>query len=363
MRTSMFLILMALVALTNCQLLRDMEEPPQPDLSGDKYTMPGEDEPHEGTWLQWPHNHTYPGHAERHDVTFIAITKALHTGERVHIIVYDQGEEQRVQALLEQAQVDLTQIDFYQWKTDDYWVRDNGPIFTFDENEQLMVQDWGFNGWGEKAPFQNCDRIPTKVSERLILPMVPVSMINEGGSVEIDGHGTLMAKKSSILNNNRNPGLTQAGAEAYFRQYLGVTNFIWLEGKAGQEITDDHIDGTARFANAHTIVTYEEEESDPKEYRQLVEARNVAGQSYDIVELPLTRYRLPSSREYGIYINFYIGNEVVLVPNFEDPHDEIANARIQAIYPNRRVVGIPAIELGLDGGGVHCVTQQQPRVR
>ena len=363
MRTSMFLILMSLVTLTNCQLLRDMEEPPQPDLDEDTYTMPGEDELHEGTWLQWPHNHTYPGHSQRHDGTFIAITKALHTGERVHIIVYDQDEEQRVRALLAHAQLDQTQVDFYQWKTDDYWVRDNGPIFTFDDKENLVVQNWGFNGWGEKAPFQYCDQIPTKVSDRLSLPMVPVSMINEGGSVEIDGHGTLMAKKSSILNSNRNPGMTQAEAEAYFRQYLGVTNFIWLEGKAGQEITDDHIDGTARFANARTIVTYEEEESDPKEYRQLVEAKNVAGHAYDIVELPLTRYRFPSSREYGIYINFYIGNEVVLVPNFEDPNDEIANARIQAIYPNRRVVGIPAIELGLDGGGVHCVTQQQPKTR
>lgn len=361
MKTSMFVILLGFAALTSCQLLRDMEESPQPTLDEAIYTMPGEEEPHEGTWLQWPHNHTYPGHAERHDATFIAITKALHTGERVHIIVYDQVEEERVRALLQQAKVDLTQVDFYLWKTDDYWVRDNGPIFTFDQNEKLVIQDWGFNGWGEKAPFQYCDQIPTKVSASMALPLVPVAMINEGGSVEIDGNGTLMAKKSSILNSNRNPGLTQADAEAYFRQYLGVTNFIWLEGKAGQEITDDHIDGTARFANVHTIVTFEEEESDSREYQQLVQARNVVGQPYEIVYLPLTRYRLPSSRDYGIYINFYIGNEVVLVPNFEDPHDEIANARIQAIYPNRRVVGIPAIELGLDGGGVHCVTQQQPR--
>ncbi len=357
----MFLMLLSLLTLSNCQLLRDMENPPQPDLGDAAYIMPSEESPHEGTWLQWPHNHTYPGHTDRHDVTFIAITKALHTGERVHIIVYDQMEEQRVKTLLGAANIDLTQVDFYEWKTDDYWVRDNGPIFTFDENQQLVVQDWGFNGWGEKTPFQHCDQIPVKVSDILNLPKVSVSMINEGGSVEIDGHGTLMAKKSSILNSNRNPGLSQSAAEAFFRQYLGVTNFIWLEGKAGQEITDDHIDGTARFANENIIVTYEEEESDPKEYQQLVEARNADGQAYDIVELPLTRYRLPGSRDYGIYINFYVGNEVVLVPNFEDPHDEIANARIQAIFPNRRVVGIPAIELGLDGGGVHCVTQQQPQ--
>lgn len=361
MRTSMFLMILSIVTLGSCQLLRDMENPPQPDAQGVTYTMPAEEEPHEGTWLQWPHNYTYRGHTDRHDETFVAMAKALHTGERVHIVVYDANEEARVRNLLTGASVDLAQIDFYQWKTDDYWVRDNGPIFVFDENEQLVIEDWGFNGWGDKTSFQHCDKIPTKVATRLNLPKIDVSMINEGGSVEIDGQGTLMAKKSSILNSNRNPGLNQADAEAFFRQYLGVTNFIWLEGKAGQEITDDHIDGTARFANANTIVTYDEEESDPVEYQQLSSAKNTKGEAYEIVHLPLTRYRLPGSRDYGIYINFYVGNEVILVPNFEDPHDEVANARLQAIFPNRQVVGIPAIELGLDGGGVHCVTQQQPK--
>lgn len=357
----MLLFILSILTLGSCQLLRDMENPPQPATTDATFTMPAEEEPHEGTWLQWPHNYTYRGHTDRHDETFIAMTKALHTGERVHIVVYDTNEEARVRNLLIGASVDLAQIDFYQWKTNDYWVRDNGPIFVYDENEQLVVQDWGFNGWGEKASFEYCDKIPTQVANRINLPRVSVSMINEGGSVEIDGQGTLMAKKSSILNSNRNPGMSQAEAEAIFSQYLGVTNFIWLEGKAGQEITDDHIDGTARFANASTIVTYEEEESDPAEYQQLAAAKNAKGETYQLVELPLTRYRLPGSRDYGIYINFYVGNEVVLVPNFEDPHDEVANARIQAIFPDRLVVGIPAIELGLDGGGVHCVTQQQPK--
>lgn len=356
----MFLFIIGLVVMSSCQLLKDLENTPQLHHQQAIYTMPAEEATHEGTWLQWPHNYTYREHTDRHDPTFVAIAKALHTGERVHIIVYDEVEQERVKNLLINAEVSLNQIDFYRWKTDDFWVRDNGPIFVKDVNKQLVVQDWGFNGWGKKASFTNCDKIPQQVSTALSLSKVVVPMINEGGSVEIDGQGTLMAKKSSILNDNRNPNLSQAEAEAIFRQHLGVSHFIWLEGKAGQEITDDHIDGTARFANANTIVTYEQENADPTEYRILSQAKNAFGEPYRLVHLPLTRYRLPGSRDYGIYINFYVGNEVVLLPKFDDPHDEVANTILQAVFPNRKVIGIPAIELGLDGGGVHCVTQQQP---
>ncbi len=363
MKKMMLVSIVSLLLLSNCQLIKEMEAGINPSLDQATFYMPAEEAAHEGTWLQWPHNYTYRRHSQRHDETFIAMAKALHTGEKVHIIVYNEEEENRVEALLIAADLDMSQIDFFQWKTDDYWVRDNGPIFVYNEQNELVVENWGFNGWGDKAPFSHCNQIPTKVAQKLEIKAVNVPMINEGGSVEIDGNGTLLAKRSSILNENRNPGLTQAQAEAYFRQYLGVSHFIWLEGYPGEEITDDHIDGTARFANAHTIVTNTEANADPEEYNLLKKAENVNGEPYNIVHLPLTKYRLPSSRDHGIYINFYVGNEVVLVPNFEDPNDAIANATLQEIFPHRKVVGIPAIELGLDGGGVHCVTQQQPMAR
>ena len=346
------MIIASLIAFTlsNCHIIKEMEPAVEPNAEEGTFQMPAEEARHEGTWLQWPHDYTYRNHSIRHDETFIAIAKALHIGEKVHIIVYNEEEENRVKNLLMAAAVDMQQIDFFQWKTDDYWVRDNGPIFVYDESGHMAIQDWGFNGWGDKAPFDHCNLIPEKVGQQLNMTTVKVPMINEGGSVEIDGRGTLLAKRSSILNSNRNPGLTQTQAEKYFRQYLGVTNFIWLEGYAGEEITDDHIDGTARFANHNTIVTYLERDSDPDEYAILKNARDVEGEKYNLVHLPLTKYKLPSSRDYGIYINFYVGNEVVLVPNFEDPNDVIANATLQEIFLNRQVVGIPAIELGLDGG-------------
>ncbi|CAJ1926323.1 unnamed protein product [Cylindrotheca closterium] len=128
-------------------------------------------------------------------------------------------------------------------------------------------------------------------------------------SIEVDGRGTLMAKRSSILNDNHNPGATQAEVEAYFRRYLGVNNFIWLDGTAGLDITDDHIDGTARFANGDTIVTLKKQDFIvPTEYDILTRATNADGKPYKIVHLPLTAKEIPSIGEHGLYINYYAGN-------------------------------------------------------
>lgn len=195
-------------------------------------------------------------------------------------------------------------------------------------------------------------------------------MVLEGGSIEVDGRGTLMAKRSSILNINRNhKGWTQTDMEAYFERYLGVTNFIWLDGKkGGNDITDDHIDGTARFANENTIVTYYKEDflDGGKEYRTLTSAVDVNNEPYRIVHLPVTSKKVKGLDDYGIYINFYIGNDVVLVPTYNDPNDQVALDVIQKLYDGknnsryRRVFGICCNELIKDGGMIHCITQQQP---
>lgn len=191
------------------------------------------------------------------------------------------------------------------------------------------------------------------------LPRVNVNMVNEGGSVEIDGHGTMMAKKSSILNPNRNPGMTQAQAEAYFRKYLGVDRFIWLEGQIGLDITDDHIDGTARFAGPNKIVTMRREDLfNPEEYDVLKQARNAYGQPYELIHLPVTTKDIGEFK--GVYVNYYVGNEVVIVPIFGDANDSEALRIMGTIYPVHRIHGIRMDELWVDGGGAHCVTQQQP---
>lgn len=337
------------------------------------YTMPEESAPHEGTWLQWPHEYQYgKTYRNRLDETWVAMTKALVQGEKVHLIVYDQTEKTRVTELLSSFQVPMANVDFVISPTDDVWVRDNGPIYVKDKNGKLLIQDWGFNGWGRKAGFESCDQVPSKIAldkntQRVDLNKV---MINEGGSIEIDGNGVLMACKSSILNENRNPGMTQQQAEAIFTKYLGVTKFIWLEGKAGLEITDMHIDGFARFANSSSIVTMSEEDLlywqvPQNDIRTLYAAANKNAAPYNFVKVPLTKNnvitRYGKNVGKGSYVNYYIGNNVVLVPNYNDPNDVVANDIIQKLYPGRKVIGIDCRNLFANGGMVHCVTQQQPK--
>ncbi len=321
------------------------------------FRMPGEEAEHEGTWLQWPHKYTYgEQHPIRYDQIWVDMTKALHTGELVHIIAYDEVEKNRITRLLEDAGVDMSRIDFLIEKTEDVWVRDNGPIFVHDQNNNLVITNWEFNGWGEKADYYHDNQIPSHVSNTIDISKVDVNMVLEGGAIEVDGEGTLMATRSSILNDNRNPGLSQAQAETFFRHYLGVTNFIWLDGIAGQDITDYHIGGFARFVQGNVLLTHAREYMvSPNEYEVLSTARNANGELYTRVELPI------AINVEGSYMNYYVGNEVVLVPNYNAPTDSEANAILQGLYPERKVVGINVTELWKDGGAIHCVTQQQPK--
>ena len=346
------------------------------------YTMQEESETHEGTWLQWPHQYQY-GVAYRNslDPTWVSMTKELVSSEKVHIIAYNQTEKDRIIALLNSASVPLTNVDFKIYKTDDVWVRDNGPIYVKDKSGNLVIQDWGFNGWGQKTDeqsglpigFANCNSIPSKIATDQGKTLIDINsiMTNEGGSVEIDGNGTLMACKSSILNNNRNPGMTQAQAESIFKKYLGVTNFIWLDGQAGLELTDQHIDGFARFGNATTIVTMENNDLLDFDVKQsdinkLLSAKNKNGTAYTFLKIPLTQNNVTTTNGTnlgykGSYVNYYIANNKVLVPNYNDPNDAVANGIIQTLYPTRTVVGIDVRNLYENGGMVHCVTQQQPQ--
>ncbi|MEN0004879.1 MAG: agmatine deiminase family protein [Bacteroidota bacterium] len=373
----MIILLICLALLSSCQ----QEEAESINEVAIMYTMPEESEPHEGTWLQWPHQYQY-GVAYRNslDATWIAMTRELVSSENVHIIAYNQAEQDRIISLLTAENIPLTTIDFYLFETDDTWVRDNGPIFVRDKDGKLVIQDWGFNGWGNKTDEESgwriqsskCDAIPAKIAAAQGRSIIDLNaeMINEGGSVEIDGHGALMACKSSILNDNRNPGMTQQEAEDIFQQYLGVSHFIWLDGQAGLDITDQHIDGFARFGNATTIVTMDRNDLldfsvSSSDIDKLYAATNKEGTPYTFLKVPLTQKNVRTTNGTnlgykGSYINYYIANTKVLVPNYNDPNDAIANAIIQTLYPNRTVVGIDVRNLYENGGMVHCVTQQQP---
>jgi agmatine deiminase len=373
------IILMLLTVISSCQKDKNVTDPT--NETEVMYVMPEESETHEGTWLQWPHHYQY-GMAYRNslDTTWIEMTKELVSGENVHIIAYNQTEKDRIISLLNAENIPLTNVDFKLYETDDTWVRDNGPIYVRDKDGNLVIEDWGFNGWGNKIDdlsglliqSDKCNAIPSKIASDQGRTTIDLNseMINEGGGIEIDGNGTLMACKSSILNNNRNPGMTQEQAESIFKKYLGVTNFVWLDGQAGIEITDQHIDGFARFGNSNTIVTMEQNDLLNYDVKQsdiniLYSASDKDGNPYTFLKVPLTQNNVSTTNGAnlgykGSYVNYYISNSKILVPNYNDPNDVTANTLIQTLYPTRTVVGIDVRNLYENGGMIHCVTQQQP---
>lgn len=338
-----------------------------------QYEMPHEESEHEGTWLQWPHNYTYGSGAEDAEMSWVDMTAALTGGEYVHIVAYNEFEVGHILALLQSAEVDLDQVDFHICPNDDFWVRDNGPIFVQDGEGEYVILDWGFNGWGGDTPYLLDDAVPTSIANALGFLSIDLSaMVLEGGAIEIDGNGTLMATRSSITQEDRNPNLTESEIEDYLSEYLGIQQFIWLDGQFGgsEDITDQHIDGFVKFAGDHTLVTMSNSDLDywyvSASDRAIIDAAvNVDGVPYERVNLPLTQDPVQTTWGQNVgfrstYVNYYVANEVVLVPNYDDPMDEVANDIIQGLYPNRMVVGINCQNILLWGGMVHCVTQQQP---
>ncbi|PUA39153.1 agmatine deiminase [Paenibacillus elgii] len=335
--------------------------------------MPDEKSEHEGTWLQWPHGYTYGEEYKKGiEPIWIKMAGALSEGEKVHIVAYNQAEKERIRKLLTDQGVNMEKIDFFILPTDDVWARDNGPIFVYDHNNNLKIWDPGFNGWGKKTPFAQDALLRERLSRELNIETINVrNLVIEGGAIELDGNGTFLSTRSAVMNQNRNPDLSEAEIEKYIGS-LGVTNFIWLDGVPGADITDFHIDGFAKFYDKSTIITCSENDLAEwgllaKDIKTLLNANNASGESYKYVYLPLSQNKVTLENgetlaDKGSYVNFYIGNKVVLVPNYNDPQDRIANDIIQKLYPERKVVGIDVRELYKDGGMIHCVTQQQPAV-
>lgn len=353
------------------------------DVFSQTYTFPDESELHEGTWLQWPHQYEY-GFAFRNenDATWVAMTNALQANEKVHIIAYNNTEKNRIIGLLNNAGVPLTNVDFMIHQTNDVWVRDNGPIYVRNTNGDLVIEDWGFNGWGGDYNFSECDPVPTDIALATGTTVINLNntMVNEGGAIEMDGHGVLLATKSSVLsqsnpnpliNSIRNLGMTETEANAIFSQYLGATKFYWLEGAfSTDDITDFHVDGFAKFAPGNKLVTMNNADLlywgvTQSDINLLYGMTNTTNVAYTKIFIPLTQNDVSTqdgtSLGYkGSYANYYVANNRVLVPNYNDPNDAVANDIIAGLYPDRTVVGIDVRNLYGNGGMIHCVTQQQP---
>ncbi|MEX2259323.1 MAG: agmatine deiminase family protein, partial [Woeseia sp.] len=338
------------------------------------YSMPAEWERHQATWLSWPHKRdSWPGKFEPVEPVMARAVAALSESEVVRINVLDEAHETHVRGLLE-GHARAGNIRFHRFPTNDAWCRDHGAIFVSaperDENP-LLALNFGFNSWGGKyPPFDLDNAIPPQMAQALDVPCHAVGMILEGGSIDVNGAGALLTTEQCLLHPNRNPAMDRRGIEQALRDHIGVQQIIWLgDGIVGDD-TDGHIDDLTRFVGEDTVVTVVEPDQTDENHAVLAENRErldtirlADGRPLNVVELPMPHPiefegdRLPAS-----YANFYIANDVVLMPAFNDPNDEPARAALAGLFPTRRVVAIDCTDLVLGLGTFHCLTQQVPAV-
>ncbi len=337
------------------------------------YTMPAEWEEHDSTWLAWPHDpSTFPDRVEKAEAVHVKIIDAIHRGEAVNLFVKDDDMKNRVAGLLEAGNVDLERIHFLVHDYADVWIRDYGPTFVIDKDRKnLAMVHWTFNAWGDKYEELRKDAvIPSVMNQQMRLNSFRPGIVLEGGAIDVNGEGMLLTTEQVLLNKNRNPRLSKNEVEKYLKEYLGVNHIIWLKDGIAGDDTDGHIDDIARFVNPRTILcAYEDDETDgnyqalKKNYELLLESKDQDGNPLEVIRLPMPGFvgdaqgRLPAS-----YANFYIANEVVLVPVFGHGNDRLALDIIQKCFPDRKIVGIDCNDLVYGLGTIHCVTQQQPAV-
>jgi agmatine deiminase len=333
------------------------------------YRMPAEWEPHAATWLSWPRREgiSFPGAFDRVLPTLRRMVEALLTSETVCINVCNGAHEAEARAVLDGLSQE--RLTFFRIPTNEPWCRDHGPIFlTRAEEPRLAIVDWDYNAWGGKYPPCDLDEVvPTRIGEVLGTPVFYPRMILEGGSIDVNGAGALLTSEGCLLNPNRNPTFSREQIEQRLRDYLGVADILWLgEGIEGDD-TDGHVDDLARFVSERTIVTVIEENRDDPNYAPLQEnlarlrAMTWKGAPFEVITLPMPAridredLRLPAS-----YANFYIANECILLPTFNDANDAVAEATLAKVFPKRRIVPIDCTELIWGLGAFHCLTQQQP---
>ncbi|MFD0987961.1 agmatine deiminase [Methyloligella solikamskensis] len=354
--------------------------------AADGFRMPGEWEPHAGTWMLWP---------ERPDVwrlgalpvrqTFVEVVKAIATSEPVTVGVSPRQ-------FLNARAVLPPEIRVVEIANNDIWMRDCGPSFVTNADGEVRAVDWKFNAWGgvdEGAyfPWDQDELVPQKVAEIEQVDRYAAPMILEGGSIHVDGEGTLLTTEECLLNPNRNPKMDRGQIEHVLKDYLGIEKIIWLGKGVYKDETDGHVDNLCCFIRPGVVaLAWTDDKDDPQyeisaaAFERLSEATDAKGRKLEIHKLhqpsPLfiteeessgiesvegSITRQTGNRLAASYINFYIANSAIVMPGFGDPADEKAKAQLEALFPGRKVLQVPGREILLGGGNIHCITQQQPR--
>jgi agmatine deiminase len=340
------------------------------------YRMPAEWDRHAATWLGWPHEASdWPGKMPAIRWVYGEMIRKIAAGERVRLCVDSRADKQKARDIVKAAGVDPKAVEYLPFPTNRGWMRDSGPIFVRDSQQKAIVH-WHFNAWARYPNWRKDRLIPERAARRYKLPLIQAragsrDVVLEGGGIDVNGRGTLLTTEECYLdpkNQVRNPSLTKAEFEQSLKEYLGVTNILWLGHGITGDDTHGHVDDLCRFVNPTTVVVVREKNSNDINYRPLEEnwerlqgMRLEDGSKIQVAPLPMPEplffdgYRLPAS-----YANFYISNACVIVPTFNDVNDRIALGVLADLFPDRLVVGIHAVDVVLGYGTLHCLTQQEP---
>jgi agmatine deiminase len=348
----------------------------QEDVQSAGLRMPAEWEPHEATWLAWPHERTdWPGKFTPIPWVYGEIVRHLSRAEKVRILIENADEEQKARRVLRKSNAELSAVEFFHYPTDRSWTRDFCPIFVKNNAGQSRMLNWKFNGWAKYSNSEHDDTVTSSLSEHLGMPMFTPSwngnqVVLEGGSIDVNGAGCILTTEECLLSKvqARNLELSREDMEQIFALYLGAQKTLWLRHGIAGDDTHGHVDDLARFTDERTVVIAHEDDPSEVNFEPLSEnlallrgMRDVRGQEFRVRTLPMPapvifdKQRLPAS-----YANFYIANRTVLVPTFNDPNDRIALNTLAELFPARTVVGIACSDLVLGLGTLHCMTQQQP---
>ena len=334
------------------------------------YRMQAEWEPHAATWLTWPHDEAHwPEKFHLVPDLWAQMVRELERGEEVHILIHDDATRVAADQAMSKAGVVGRNVRLHSVANNFPWMRDHGPIFLRSGKGDVLATHWRYNAWGGKWRHDLDAKIPERVADLAGVERIDVPMVLEGGSIDTNGGGLLLTTESCLLNKNRNPEYKKDVIESYLKKYLGMEKILWLTGEVAGDDTDGHVDDLARFVAPGTVFAQIERNKSDANYealaenvRRLAKMTDVTSRPLQVTEVPLPApviyedVRLPAS-----YANFYIGNEVVLVPVFKDPNDQRAVDTLERAFPGRRVVPIDARDLIWGMGAFHCVTQQQPK--
>jgi agmatine deiminase len=352
----------------------------------DSFGMPGEFEPHEKCWMLWPERaDTWRLNAQPAQKCFTQVAQAISQFEPV-VMGVSRGQLENAKKMLS---ADITIVEI---ASNDSWMRDVGPTFVKHANGGIRGVDWGFNAWGGLQgglyyPWDKDEKVAQKVLYEENIGRYVAPFILEGGSIHVDGEGTLITTTECLLNPNRNPDLSLGDIEYGLKVYLGINKVIWLSKGVYNDETDGHVDNLCCFIRPGVVLLlWTDDPSDPQHaisqdaFYKLSKAVDAKGRTFEIHKIhqpgPLymtaeessgvdpahhTIPRNDGNRLAGSYVNFYIANNGVVMPLFDDPYDKAALNKIRSLFPERKVVGIPAREILLGGGNIHCITQQQPK--